>query len=344
MKIIHVVSRSLVQFTPARIAHYWGRYFAEHAGWAVAIRRPAPCVKIKPGDVHFWQEPLGPDGFICQRQSGKRTIRDLLRQMDVIHCHDDFYPTQFEEHPWKVDLKGKILVYHAHIGSIPERYFRKNRNFHYDDRVKHVSIPNGYGRIFDVEEERACVKWGRLSDVLDLNHPTFRPSPGLRQPQVPPRLRVVYTYSNHREGGKINAKRPRGHLQLVGKIRDLNFETCSGRSIEESMGFKKSAHVVLEECYTPYIHLSALEGAAVGTMVVTNFDDYTRREVSAYLGAPEAEWPFYHVTPETLASTLEKLKLDPGMVTEWGRRGLEWMRTYYEPRRILEKYLALYRS
>ncbi|UCG53531.1 MAG: hypothetical protein JSW58_08235 [Candidatus Latescibacterota bacterium] len=155
-------------------------------------------------------------------------------------------------------------------------------------------------------------------------------------------MRVVYTYSNQREGEKINAKRPRAHQRIVQRVRGIDFEMCYGESFEYSMSLKKSAHVVLEEVFSPFLHLSALEGALVGAMVLTKFDSYTKREVSRYLGAPEREWPFYYVTEKTLGKELERLRHEPEEVADWGRRGQEWMAKYHDPKRTLGKFLEFY--
>ncbi len=110
------------------------------------------------------------------------------------------------------------------------------------------------------------------------------------------------------------------------------------------MALKKWGHVVLEEVFTPYLHLSALEGAIVGAAVLTNFDAYTRRELCHFVGSPEDEFPFYHVTPDTLPGTLKVMRDDPDLVAEWGRKAREWMLKYYDTERLLKRYLELYAS
>ena len=106
MRIAHFVGHSLVRFTPGRIAAYWGRY-TEHEGRAFAINRP--------GGVLF-AEPLNPYGFYCAKHWPKKPLTDWVKGCDVIHCHDDCYPTQIEQR-FGLDLTGKTLVYHAHIGN-----------------------------------------------------------------------------------------------------------------------------------------------------------------------------------------------------------------------------------
>lgn len=336
MKIAHFVGHSLVRFTPGRIATMWGRY-TEHEGRAFCLGRP---------DNWQYQEPLNPTGFYCARGSSKAPFTNWIRECDVLHFHDDSYPAQIEN-KYGLNFKKKILVYHAHIGNIPERYFRRGRRFKYDERVIHASITNGYGHLFDEDEkiskiERRPRRWHRLPDILDLNNPVFAEDIARRTDVHSGKLKICYTFSNNREGDKINAKRPRGHMDLMRKIRGVEFRTAYRKAIEESMALKKWAHVVLEEVFTPYLHLSALEGAAVGAMVLTNFNNYTVRDLCDAVGSPANEFPFYHVTPETFRKTIEELKVNRETVRLWGERGRKWMMKYYEPKKLLRKYLRLY--
>jgi len=292
---------------------------------------------------------LNPAGYYCARGNPKEWVRARIQDASVIHCHDDCYPYRIEQR-LKVKLDDKVLVYHAHIGNIPERYFFNNRRFHWDERVKHVCITNGYGRLFDEDETqhrkgRALHKWGRLPDILDLNHPSYRPWPVLREPyRKGEKLRVIFTYSNNREGDKINAKRPLAHRRLFHRIHGIDFITMAGKPFEEAQALKRTAHVVLEECFTPFLHLSALEGAALGAMILTNFDDYTKRELCTAVGSPVGEFPFYKCTDKTLRAILCKLRDNPDIVNEWGEKAQRWMFKYYRPEQLLERYIGFYTS
>lgn len=338
MTIVHVVGHSLVRFTPGRIATMWGRY-TPHTGHAVAMRRGAPENR----GWHF-HEPLNPRGFYCARAAKKAPLREMFAAADVVHCHDDSYPYRVEQ-MLGISLEGKVLVYHAHIGNIPERYFHLSRRYRWDPRVRHAAITNGYGHLFDEDERitKGKHRWGRLPDILDLDHPSYAPQPSQRPPlRKGGPLRVAFTYSNNREGDKINAKRPKGHRSLVGRIPGVDFVMMGGRPFEEAQALKRSAHVVLEECWTPYLHLSALEGAAMGALVLTSFNLYTRKELCSFVGAPLESWPFYLCTQKSARDTLIELRDNPHVVEEWGRRGREWMQKYYRPEDLLQRYLRFY--
>lgn len=338
MRISHFVGHSLVRFTPGRIATLWGRY-TRHEGMAFALNRR--------GGV-MYREPLNPRGFHCVKGEPKKAIQEWIWGSDVLHFHDDSYPAVLRSRGLEINPKS-TLVYQAHIGSIPERYFQiRPPRWRVDKKVKHSAITNGYGHLFDKDEKMSLVhkqvprKWGRLADILDLDHPTYRAEPGLRRPVEDGPLRVVYTYSNHKEGAKINAKRPRGHRRLVDGIEGVEFIMVHGRPFEEAMAIKKTAHVVLEECFSPYLHLSALEGAAVGAMVLTKTNAYTRSELSGHVGAPLDAWPFYEASDETLRDTLKHLVANRDLVKEWGQKGYAWMHRHYRPEALLGKYLEFY--
>lgn len=334
MRIAHFVGHSLVRYTPGRIATYWGRY-TKHEAMAFAVNRS--------GGVLF-NEPLNPYGFHCTKSGAKRFAREWVRDCDVIHCHDDSYPTRVEERIG-VDLRGKRLIYHAHIGNIPERYFGPSgiKKFAWRKDTTHVGITNGYGHLFDEHERqsRGRCKWGRLPDILDLDHPVYLPDPSLRDGFDGP-LRLCYTYSNNREDGKINAKRPRAHMRLIGQVKGVEATFIHGRSFEESMAVKKRCHVVIEECFTPYLHLSALEGAAAGAAVVTQFDDRTVEETSRAVGAPIQEWPFIHADQHTLPQVLRRLDADRDLLRAAAEKARAWMLKYYAAPKLLQKYLDVY--
>jgi len=340
MKVLHCVKHSLVRYTPGRIAAYWGRY-TEHQGQAVALRRGSPN-----NIGNHFTDTLNPYGYYCVSGASKAVLRRMVNEADVIHCHDDAYPYLIERR-FGMSIDGKVLVYHAHIGDLPMRLFHKNRKYTWDDRVKHVTITNGYGHLFDEDEVRSKGKhkWGRLPDILDLHHPAYRPEPELRKPINKGRVQVVYTYSNNREGNKLNAKRPVGHRKLMTSpthIPGVKFTMVTNRPFEEAMAIKKKAHIVLEEVFTPYLHLSALEGAAVGAMVLTRSGAYVRKELSKYLGAPEKEWPFYQCTERNLREVLTMLAKNRDMVVEWGQKARNWMLKYYQPAALLKLYEEFY--
>jgi hypothetical protein len=329
MFILHVTRHSLVRFTPARISAYWGRY-TEHRGAAICLNRG--------GGKGVFKEPLNPDGiFYIQRH--ERQLGELIRKADVIHCHDDAYPIILIDKP-----NGKKLIYHAHIGDVPRRIFR-SRRYAYSRYVKHACITNGYGRHFDVEERRANIVWGRLPDILDLDHPNYLPAYNLRSDPAKG-LKVVFTFSNAREGGKINAKCPVATKKLLLNpiMPGIQFRFISGVSFEVSMHVKREAHIVLDEIFSPYTHLGALEGAAVGACVLTSYDDITVKELCGFVGAPVSSYPFMNVTPRTIRSVLEKLRANPKEVTERGRAARAWMETYYDHRSLLKRYLEFYHS
>jgi hypothetical protein len=268
-----------------------------------------------------------------------------VKNADVLHFHDDSYPTGLQKYLPRVDLKGKILVYQAHIGSIPDRYFHRPRTPRYvwNKNMAHAAITNGYGHIFDEDEKisNGSRKWGRLPDILELDHPTYAPDPSIRAPLDGP-LDVVYTYSNSVEDGKINAKRPKAHGRLASKIPGVRFTMVCNKPFGIAMALKKRAHVVLEEVFSPYLHLSALEGAAVGAMVMTNFNKATIHETSSAIGAPASEWPFFLCTERNLRAKLEHIRDNRELVTEWGDRARAWATSYYTAPRLLKKYLEFY--
>lgn len=328
MHILHLTGHSLVRFTPARTSYYWEKYFpGEHSGAAICLGRGGGGPK--------YTEELNPFGLYCTKGE-KELLISMATKADVIHCHDDCYPTQLPP-----TGKKQPRVYHAHIGDIPTRFFAR-RVFRYDRGVRHACITNGYGHLFDVEEKRSGIKWGRLPDVLDINHPLLSPKPELR-PEG--KFRVVFTFSNNYGlGHRINSKCPRETRDLLRGVAGLDLRFVSNVPFALSMEEKQSAHVVLDELFSPYTHLSSLEGAAVGAAVLVNYDDYTRNDLCDYLGAPRESYPFVRVTPQTVRAELERLRDHPDECAELGRKGREWIERWYQPKALLERYLEFYRS
>ena len=282
-------------------------------------------------------EPLNPYGLLCGG-SDRPKMKSFFRWADVIHCHDDCYPALLRT----AFVEGKKLVYHAHIGDIPERFFRgKNKRWSYDPRVGHACITNGYGRLFDMEEKHpeCSVKWHRLPDILDINHPELRPCPEIR----PRGLRAVFAFSNRKEkGGKLNAKCPKETTRLLRRARGVSTRFLFRRPYSEVMAEMKAAHVVVDDLFSPYTHLCALEGACVGACVLTYYDDQTRKEVCNYLGAPEDSYPFIRTDEHTILERLDYYRRKPQKAIEAGKRARAWMEKYYEPKRLLERYLEFY--
>jgi len=331
MKICHFVGHSLVRYTPGRIATLWGRHTGYEAR-AFACRRTGGWL---------FNEPLNPYGFYCPKQHNKGPLKEWVESADVLHFHDDSYPDKLEG--WKYDLRGKVKIYHAHIGNIPERFFGTGNRLKWRKDVAYAGITNGYGHLFDEHERKHPGRiWGRLPDILDLDHPVYRQDPNLYPDPNADKLRVAYTYSNNREDGKINAKRPKAHARILAGIPGVNYIAICNRPFEEAQAIKASAHVVLEECFTPYLHLSALEGAAMGKPVVTSFNTATMGETSGAVGAPLEEWPFIKADRRSLQEVIERLRDNRDLLAEWGNRGLRWMETYYNAPALLARYEEFY--
>jgi hypothetical protein len=281
---------------------------------------------------------LNPQGFFYALKH-EQQLGELCQRADVIHCHDDTYPTKIPHWNGK-----KRLVYQAHIGDIPRRLFRPRR-FTYNRAVRHACITNGYGRHFDREQQQSGVAWGRLPDILDLDHPVYRPNPELRRAN--PNFTVVFTYSNrHEPGGKINAKGPLAHRELLKPVaaEGVDVRIITGVKFEQSMAEKQRAHIVLDEVFSPYTHLSALEGAAAGACVLTSYDDYTIRDLCDSVGAPRSSYPFVRVTKQDVAKKILELRGRPDEVAEIGRAARAWMEQYYDHRKLLRMYLDFYHS
>ena len=327
MRILHVVKRSLVRHTPARIACYWGRY-TEHTSLGICTSRR--------GGYGCQKSPLNSQGWFFADGRGGELEAEVSRA-DVVHCHDDGYPTLLPQF-----RAAKRLIYQAHIGDIPKRLFKSGR-YRYHRGVKHACITNGYGRFFDREEKRSGVSWGRLPDILDLDHPVYRPDPELRAKNK--KFTVVFTFSNrHEPGGKINAKAPVGHERLLAPLReeDVDVRILSKLEFEQSMSEKARAHIVLDEVFSPYTHLSALEGAATGTCVLTNYDEYTRNDLCEYLGAPVESYPFVRVTQKNVVDKIRELRDNPEEAERIGRESRAWMEEFYHHEKLLNRYLQFY--
>jgi hypothetical protein len=293
------------------------------------------CIN-RPGGPGQFKEPLNPQGvFYCRGY--KRELEDLCQRADVIHCHDDMYPTKLPHF-----ASCKALVYHAHIGDIPRRLFKSCR-FRYHKNVRHACISNGYGRHFDHEQKRSGVKWGRLPDILDLDHPVYQPNYEERAKNE--KFTVVFTYSNnHEPGRKINAKGPVAHKKLLAPLKSegVDVRLITKLKFEGSMAEKQRAHIVLDEVFSPYTHLSALEGAAAGSCVLTNFDDYTRDDLCRTLGAPPESYPFVRCNQNNVVKKIRHFRDNPEEAERIGRESRAWMEEYYDQRKLLKLYQEFY--
>lgn len=331
MRILHVTGHSLVRLTPARVAAMWGRYTA-HEGRAVAIDRQ--------GGAGAHAEYLNPYGLLCAGK-GKHAaeMKALFSWADVIHCHDDAHPIQ-----WPDRAKGKVLVYQAHIGDVPERFFNDRRRvFDYLPDVGHACITNGYGRIFDeAERRRPGAIWWRLADPIDIWHPVMLPCPESRPTG---KLRVLFAYSNLKErGDKINAKCPAATKALIERIPGVEVRFCYRQPFDVCMAERRAAHVVVDDVFSPYTHLGALEGASVASCVLTRWDDYTGRELCSWVDAPSQSYPFVYATEKTVRKKIEHFRDHVDEAIEIGRAARAWMEKHHDPRSVLARYERFYES
>lgn len=271
-----------------------------------------------------------PDGrdFGCDVHPNEVELRDsLLNEADIIVAHDGG-PVRAGWFRRAVEQKSVCVVYHSQPSQVDRTLERQGAPVAVIGQYQ----PRLYGGQFLV-----------VANMIPLDKPEYRPDESPDREQD--RIRIVYAPSN--TSACFNRQAPefwdnKGYQITVNVLAELSqrgdveVDVISGCELNECLGRKRRAHVVIDECVTGSYHRSSLEGLAAGAVVINAADRLSLDAARHCAGGPEPPFVISRVDG-LLRTLLELIEAGPAVLVRRGRAGRRWMEQCWSPGELIRR-------
>jgi glycosyltransferase involved in cell wall biosynthesis len=255
-------------------------------------------------------------------------VEYLLKHSEILHLHMGV-TEETRLGPFKVGdfLKGKKVVHHHH-GEPPFRANPLQYYIHHRIRKRQTIvstpdllrimpeatwIPNPVP-IFDIEYLPKASENGRV-EVWVAHSPTRRELKNTQEfIQVMDSLQGRYPF-----------------------VRPVMIENTQHT---QCLRLKRGCDILFDHMQG-YYGVSSLEGLSMGIPVIAGIDEWCRRKLLEFTGAPDIPWVIAR-DKEMLEQQLEHLVLDPDWRRQLGRSSREWMESYWTESRIANALIDFY--
>ena len=265
------------------------------------------------------------------------SVSALLKRADVIHFHNMVDHEAPEMRPY-ADLlrnKKKVLQYHTEPKLLQRNYKRDVVN---RDDIKTLVIAQKHVRFYP--------RSTKVPNLVDINDPVLTPSN--RKWEGGP-LKVIYTPSDLNSypdySGTCCGK---GYSDVMAVLRRLEKEgiieatVITNQTWEELMPIKRQHDICIDECVTGGYHLCSLESLSQGLVTIAWLDDSTRKAINDISGNQE-ELPWINTRQAELYDRIKNLaSTGADNIARIKRRGRQWMERYWDPKKLVEKFLEAY--
>lgn len=258
-------------------------------------------------------------------------IRQVIRDADIIHFHNFFKKQElFKRYPdlWPiVQKKKRVIQFHTQ---------RQNKWISFEDALadktmKHLVIAQYHPRQYP-----ECTIVPNLIDIWDPKYIGY-----INENAIP---YVVFAPGNI----SLNGWSDKGFEFTKDILRSLDLRGLIQKDIimevphDECMKRKKVADIGIDEVITGSYHLNSLEYLSLGVVAVNACDDLTWGYMRSVCGAEKN--PFYITRKPDLQSRLLDLVRQPKLLKELKVAGRVWMERYWDPTKLVHRYVDVYRS
>jgi glycosyltransferase involved in cell wall biosynthesis len=161
--------------------------------------------------------------------------------------------------------------------------------------------------------------------VIDMTH--YQPSPSKHD-----KFFIVHAPTSP------NSKGTRYILAAVGDLKqryDFEFRLIQGMAHEEAKGVYAQADLIIDALHVGSYGLLAIESMAMGKTVITWICDFMKEKYPP-------ELPIISANPDTIKEKIEYALNNREMLTELGRRGVEYVAKYHDIRVAIHQYIDVY--
>jgi hypothetical protein len=289
----------------------------------------ARCLSRGPGK-HSWYKRKDKIKVPCYDVRNKDHIKECLEWANFVA----FQANASLRTLGRPDLIGKMRVSHMWHGG---QFWPFSRIWLPDDypHIKFTSIGQGWNRD----------PWFRQFDQFGLKVvPNIISTEDEIHTPLPWKNRTKVLVAFSPSTIKATAVNRKGVQEVEHACKDtFELELIFSCTFEECMRRKRRAQLGIDEVVSPLYHRSGLEFLSQGTPCICSYDDFTASCLKEAVGSDTV--PFINSSPTTLRDTIRRYMGLPDDVKEQqGKEARAWIDKYYNPRRLLERHVEIWKS
>lgn len=272
-------------------------------------------------------------------QYDREYLVEIFEKTDVIHFHNFMFSQSiFLAYPELVEIakkKPRLIQYHSP---------RVNEEASFEDTIADKTIKHAVIAQYHVRVYPECEFV--VPNMVPIYDQEYMPAPGKWNDSVPT---VSYSPSNATGKGWDD----KGYTEVTRSLAELERKYNFNKDIiiktpyEQCIARKRWAHIGIDEFKTGSYHLSSLEYASMGCVVIGRIDRQTEDAILKITKDITClEDPLWYRTEDEEHFKLNMdvlLKLSVPSLEIMGSNSRKWMEKYWNPKQLVKKYEEVYR-
>lgn len=273
-------------------------------------------------------------------EAHEQSLIEMFENADVIHFHNFMFTQDvFRMYPHLIDIakkKPRVIQYHSP---------RVNEEASFEDTIADKSIKHAVIAQYHVRVYPECEFI--VPNMVPLFDEEYTGIPGKWGDATPT---VSYAPSNATGKGWDD----KGYTEVTRSLAELEREFQFNKDIiirtpyEHCIARKRWAHIGIDEFKTGSYHLSGLEYASMGCVLLGRIDRQTADAILKVTGDRTclANWPWYVCEDEEHFKTnmRDLLKFRVTSLEILGKSNRLWMEKYWNPKNLVKIYEEMYKT
>lgn len=269
--------------------------------------------------------------------SEKSKVRELLKQADLIHFHNNLDKDSAELRPYRnlLRLKSAVLQYHSEP-EVLSRFF-SGRFLEQREDMPTLVVAQKHIRFYP--------KSMPVPNVIDIYNEELMPSKN----KTNNILTIMYCPTDKKDyKDYTNTCCGKGYMDTLSILKDLkskgiiNYIMPNKTPWLNLMQLRSGVDVLIDECVTGGYHMTSLEGLSQGLATIANLDELMINQLCDLTGSAQDELPWVNVKITDLKEQIIYLTDNPSSLKKIKKKSRLWMEKYWSPDKTLAHYLKLY--
>jgi hypothetical protein len=250
-------------------------------------------------------------------------LQELIDWADIIHYHNkpEYGGVYFQGKP-------DVIQFHSQPEHHPNRY------------QPNITYSNFNGRKLVIAQyhPRYYTDAEVVPNMIDIWDDIYT------KPKLPnSKPRIFFGYASEVKGGSGWAYKGVAEItEILNKFKDrCDVDIITNTPYNDMLSIKKQADIVVGDCSTGSYHLSELEGAAFGAVVMNYMDAITHENMMKISNTVSLPFEKTHLC--TLEESLGKLIMNPEYLKFKGDHARRWMENHWAPRKLVNNFYTIYK-
>lgn len=269
--------------------------------------------------------------------SEKIKVRQLLKQADLIHFHNNLDKDSFELQPYRNILRSKPAVLQFHSEPHVLACYFSGRCFVSRNDMDTLAVAQKHTRFYPQSIP--------VPNIIDIYSPELMPVKH-KNKNV---LTVMYCPTDKKSyKDYTNTCCGKGYIDTLNILKDLKLKGIIEYLIPEKtpwsqlMQLRTEVDVLIDECVTGGYHMTSLEGLSQGLVTIAYLDELMVNQLCKLTGSQPDELPWINTKITDLRDQIIYLAENQSCVKGIKEKSRIWMEKYWSPDQTLAHYLKVY--